>query len=348
MKGVKGLVAAVLALLLASSPQAWGDTGYRLVPLTDSSGATDIVVTDLNHRGEVVGARTVGGKMRAFRWKDGQFTDLHDAIDSSSSYTQAVGINDRSTIVGYHFTQAFEGFLLRANQITPLTVVPGESQVFPSDINNRGQIIADSLGGAQSGSFLIDGNTVQWLEGLPGGTGSMNALAINERGVIAGNAQSATGGRAVLWQEGSVMDLGVVPGATFSFAYALNNRNQVVGVVGLAGGSQAMRWQDGAMTLLPRLAQEQAGSSAEGVNDWGMIVGSTTLTQPESRQTATLWLGSYVAELDSLIGAGDPLKPYVHLESAGQINDRGDIVVSGFDSRSPSVRTTYLMTLFDN
>ena len=54
-----------------------------------------------------------------------------------------------------------------------------------------------------------------------------------------------------------------------------------------------------------------------------------------------------MVELDSLIRADDPLQPFVHLQFAGQINERGDIVASGVDSRTPEVTAIYFMTLFD-
>jgi hypothetical protein len=71
------------------------------------------------------------------------------------------------------------------------------------------------------------------------------------------------------------------------------------------------------------------------------------MLQPEFRQEATLWLGTHVVELDRLVRADDPLKPFVHLTSAESINDRGDIVASGVDSRAPEARTVYFLTLFD-
>jgi probable HAF family extracellular repeat protein len=345
MKSPTGLFVILASLLCASSLPAWADPGYRLVPMTDAAGPTDIYATDINRRGEVVGSKSVaGGRLRAFRWRAGEFTDLQDIIDPTSAFTQAVGINDRSTIVGADYVNAlevFQGVLIQGAQVTPLTVVPGETQVFPLDVNNRGQFIADSDGGAHNGSYFVDGDNAQWLD-------SMNAIALNERGVVAGNVWGATGSRAALWQDGAIMDLGVVPGATSSFVYALNDRQQVVGIVMIGGGSQAMRWQDGEMALLPRLFQDQAASSAESINNWGVMVGSTVTLQPQYGSTATLWLGNHVVDLDSLVRADDPLKPFVHLADAGHINDRGDIVVSGFDSRTPDVRTTYFMTLFDN
>jgi hypothetical protein len=138
-----------------------------------------------------------------------------------------------------------------------------------------------------------------------------------------------------------------VNGASASFAYALNDRNQVVGIVNIGIASHAMRWSDGVMKLLPRLSPDEAASSPSSINNWGMIVGGTTLSLPQFHQTATLWFGSHVVELDTLVRADDPLKPFVHLQSAEQINDRGDIVAAGTDSRTHA-RILYFMTLFDN
>jgi probable HAF family extracellular repeat protein len=347
MKCPNGLFVILTSLLCASGLPASADPGYRLVPIT-ADGSTGIAVFDLNRRGELVGMRTIAGVTRAFGWRAGHFTDLHDAIDPGATYTQAAGINDRSAIVGVNLVgDSFRGFLLRGSQVSPIAVVPGESQVFPFDINNRGQIIVDSVGGGQEGSFLIDGDNVRRLEGLPGETDSMHSVAINERGVIIGHTRTAAGTRAVLWQDGAIMNLGVVAGGESSFADDLNDRDQVVGFSNIGGGSHAMRWQNGTMSLLPRLVGE-AASAAQSINNWGVIVGGTTLLQPEFRSTAALWFGSHVVELDRLVRAADPLKAFVHLESAAQINDRGDILVSGFDSRAPAERTMYFMTLFDN
>jgi hypothetical protein len=52
-------------------------------------------------------------------------------------------------------------------------------------------------------------------------------------------------------------------------------------------------------------------------------------------------------DLHTLIRADDPLQPYVHLESVEEINNRGDLVATGFDSRQPTVLVTFFLTLFD-
>jgi len=335
MKLPRGLSAILATLLCASGAPAWAQPGYHLVPLDDGSAGT--MVFDLNRRGDVVGMRTVAGETHAFLWRAGTFTDLHDTIDPAVSYTQAAGINDFSRIVGDKWTgEDFEGFLLRGTQVSPIA----GSIDFPFDINNRGQIIGDS----GSSSYLVDGANVTRLEGLPGEADSMHSVALNNRGVITGYTQTSNGVRAVLWQDGTVMDLGTVSGAQTTFADDLNDRNQVVGFATISGSSHAMRWRDGTMALLPHLAGE-AASGAQSINNWGVIVGSTTLSQPIFHSTATLWWGSRVVELDSLVRADDPLKPFVHLLYGNQINDRGDIVVTGVDSRT-NAQIVYFMTLF--
>ena len=337
----------IASLLFASSLPAQAAHGYRLVPIGNDSqpmGVANISIYDLNRRGEVVGMYSAG-EPHAFRWRAGTFTDLHWTVAPSSSGSQATGINDFSTVVGNQYTdEATQGFVLRGTQVTPLSVAGGD-QIFPGDINNRGQIIVDSYGGTEFGSFLIDGNRVQHLDGLPGGNGSMQALALNDRGAVAGSAQSSEGVRAVLWWDGAIQNLGVPPGGDVSAAYALNNRLEVVGLTNVSGISHAFLWRNGKMKLLRDLPQ-YTSSSAEAINNWGAIVGGATTLTPVYRNTATLWFAGRVVELESLVRADDPLKQYVHLETASQINDRGDIIAMGSDSRRPNVRIHYFLTLF--
>jgi probable HAF family extracellular repeat protein len=356
MRNPRGLFGILTLLLCAWSLPALAAQGYRVVPITEN-GTTGIGVNDLNSRGEVVGTRSVAGTTRAFRWRAGRFTDLHDVIDPASSLTEGRGINDRSAVVAADWMNGqYHGVLIRGSHVSPISVVAGETRVYPLDINNRGQILAESAGGAQSGDFLIDGDNVQSLGGPPDQPDSMNAIALNDRGAVLGNSWGIEGSHAALWQDGVTLDLGVVAGSASSFGYDVNNHNHVVGVADVYGASQAMHWRDGTMSLLPQLApspiagSQEIASSAESLNDWGMIVGGTVFEDPETQvdwNTATLWWGDQVVELDGLIRADDPLKPFVHLTDALEINNRGDIVAAGSDSRAPG-RTIYFLTLFGN
>jgi len=79
------------------------------------------------------------------------------------------------------------------------------------------------------------------------------------------------------------------------------------------------------------------------VNNSGWVVGSGTDSYYYS-STAILWRddGNGTRNLNDLIDPADPLKPYVVLSSAHAINDAGDILAVGYDSRDTNVRT-YLL-----
>jgi hypothetical protein len=70
-------------------------------------------------------------------------------------------------------------------------------------------------------------------------------------------------------------------------------------------------------------------------------VGTSNL---ESGPRATLWEDTHVFDLNDLIRSNDPLRAFVSLEGATSINDRGAIVATGRDSRSPNELHTYLLT----
>ena len=66
-------------------------------------------------------------------------------------------------------------------------------------------------------------------------------------------------------------------------------------------------------------------------------------------QTPLLWEDGVVYDINDLIAPDDPLKPYVTLIRSWLINDRGQLVVQGTDSRHPSVhQPPYLLTPVSN
>jgi hypothetical protein len=91
--------------------------------------------------------------------------------------------------------------------------------------------------------------------------------------------------------------------------------------------------QKSSVGLLP--GQNCTGTLPSVASCHGTIVGSVTLNDQNFVGVATLWFGNRAVALDDLVIANDPLKPFVKLNSASWINDRGDIVALGTDSRQP-------------
>jgi probable HAF family extracellular repeat protein len=162
--------------------------------------------------------------------------------------------------------------------------------------------------------------------------------AINDSGSVAGiftvndpNAANPGNSRfdAYVYSDGNMTDLG--QGA----AYAINAAGQVTGdldVISLGGangytiaGSYAFLYSDGTTTNLGALS---TGGSSIGyaINSTGQVVG-------DSDGHAFFYNGA-MNDLNTLIVASDPLKPYVTLKSAVGINDSLLILANGVDSRT--------------
>jgi probable HAF family extracellular repeat protein len=109
---------------------------------------------------------------------------------------------------------------------------------------------------------------------LPAASDS-TASGINDRGVVVGYS----GGRAVLWQHGRIVDLGTPPGS-ISAAVDINERGDVVGW----SDDRAVLWRNNRMITLPPLPGDTS-SSASAINDRGQVVGFSV----GGRQRAVLW-----------------------------------------------------------
>ena len=334
---------ALLTASVVTSIATAAEFRYSIIPIESNDPARFVQVGDLNNRGQVVGTTFTGqGGQRAFRWRDGELTDLHDVIaPGGATQTNATNINDLGTIIG--IVNGDQGFRLRGTQVTAVTVVPGETNVNPSLINDRGQMVVQSTGGAQSGDFFVDGQNAEFLPGLPDGIGGNLSLEMNDRGAVVGSAFTADFMRhATLWQNGTLTDLGVPAGSQQSIGRDVNNFNRVAGAVldEFFIGSAAT-WQNGTWTLLPAV-EPGAISNADSINDLGVVVGSS-FSPSTGRSSATLWFNGRVFVLDDLVSASDPLKPFVQLEAASFVNIRGDILALGSDSRAgPSTQWYFL------
>lgn len=229
--------------------------------------------------------------------------------------------------------------LVADTEVKPITIVDLEGAIgegklaFPSAINDRGQIVASTVGSGPSLALLWDSGV--WNQIGTFGQQASAAQDINDRGQIAGAYGGAEeDGRGFVWTDGRMRDLGTLPGATFSPAWAINNRGQITGNSGytLTGTHEihAFLWERGAMTDLGTLG----GGFSVGlaINDRGEIVGASTTASGEGH--AFSWADGTMTDLFTLGGS---------FSTARGVNNRGQIV--GFSATATGIAHA---TLWDN
>jgi uncharacterized membrane protein len=329
-------VAVLLSVFLfIGNALARPEVRYRITPLPG------LEIVDLNDKGEVLLQRFDGERQRAYLWRAGELIELTDRIDPNSTQVRPAGLNDKGAIVGQI---GVSGFLLLKDSVLPIDL--GTRVVDPIDINDRGQILGTTDFPEHPGeeNFLLKGTKVTVLDPLPGGFGTF-AIALNDRGAITGESLATDSVRAVIWERDSVMEI-ITPRPAFTaFGIDINNRNQVVGGFdGRDGSHEYFFWSDGDMTLLESVSADRPFPVAVSINDCGDMVGtSLAAATPPAEWTATIWRNTVPLDLNSLVSDADPSKPFVKLIEAFRINNTGQIVALGIDSRKQE-QSPYLLT----
>ena len=334
----------------------WKNDGTPMVDLgsgTSSAKAYSYGIA-LNDSAEVLGqADSMGNGAHAALWSSngthvqslGTFGGASSTPWDLNDLGQATGNADLSgngtlgTGIGHAFVWLNNGSALR-----DLGTLGGD-QSGASALNASGQITgtAQIRGSADYHAFLWrnDGTPMTDL-GTLGGRGSAGWF-INDSGMVVGVAQTATNkntNHCFLWRnDGSPMvDLGTFGGLDV-WPTAMNNAGQVVGYSTLSPKSStrfhAFVWRnDGTPMLnLGTFVRFSANSSAGDINASGWVTGSATSTDGPH---AFLWKndGKRIQDLNGLVDPADPLKAYVTLTAGSKINDAGDIVAQGIDSRT--------------
>ncbi len=241
--------------------------------------------------------------------------------------TVAKAINNNGQIVGYsgipktvegscslrfrpcptHVTNAF---LWEGGTMANLGTLGGNYSEAMA-INNLGEVV----GKAQTASGLSE--AFLFRDGKMTGIGSFSADAINESGVIAGEESIPGEGHtdALIWQNGHITDLGLLPGegGIFTGPAGINNSDEIAG----SGDNResdlrAWVWRNGTMTDIGTLGGPQAAAYA--INNAGQIVGFS--------QTATDADHGFIYQNGKMTDIGENVFPYA-------INDNGVIVGSG-------------------
>jgi len=239
--------------------------------------------TAVNAGGTVVGSATVaGGQTHAFKFASGQATDLGSGAGSIGSY--ANGINDSGVIVGTSIlpqgvTHAFAVDTLgKVNDLGTFGAYGAQA----NGINASGVVVGSVQysSGVTHAYRVVLGGGIQDLGGLSGANSLSYGLAINNAGEVVGYGGTADSPRAFrTLPDGTMQDLGTLPGSIRGEANAVNNFGQIVGTsVYNAGASQAFYFSDrtGLFNLSQSLVNGQGWDvkTATGINDFGQITGN--------------------------------------------------------------------------
>jgi probable HAF family extracellular repeat protein len=271
----------------------------------------------------------------AFLWSRGTLTNLGSLGNAGS---RAYGINDLGQVVGDSDTGPLSEsspahtFRYSTGKMADLGTLGGRYSTAIA-INQRGDVAGTSAtASGQEHAFRYAGGRMTDLGTLDGRRST--AMDINAAGQVVGESR----GHAFLY-DGVMRDLGAPLG--YSLARAINDAGQVVGVSGTSVfdvdyNGHAFLYSDGKMQDLGTLGERF--SSAFDINNHGEIVGWTDVTGHDGR-LAFFYADGQMRTLDSMVlGA-----PTISFGMAFAINDAGQILASGLDTRAQAWGS-YLLT----
>jgi probable HAF family extracellular repeat protein len=261
-----------------------------------------------------------------FVWSNGTLTDLGTL--GSGNFSAATAINSSGEVVGWTDTNADTGqeaAVWNGQKWTPLGLPQGS---VATGINDSGQV-AGSVSNVTTGSqpFLDSNGTVTDLP-EPGFVATSNlgcqADAINNHAQIAGTCSGSSFNRKtkvttlytdlVLWQNGTVTDLGTLGGLR-STVTAINDNGQITGSADTGSTTlDGFLYSNGTMTDL-------GSFNPAAINDNGVMVGGPYIDS-----------GGTITNLNTLIPAGSPT-----IQDANAINDNGQIAASATGNTSGAV-----------
>ncbi|MFE9103896.1 DUF3466 family protein [Actinomadura geliboluensis] len=313
------LAAAAVTVPAHAAEQA---TTYTYVDLGSVPGYASSVANDVNAGGVVVGSAD-----KAVVWQDGEIGRL--------PMNTALGVNDAGRIVGSAYTGASNepahAVVYRDGELVDLGAPYGGANGSTALAINESDTVAGAFreSGQPTRAAVWDADgTMHRLPGLGGvsyGTESQ-AAAINEGGQVVGTAVTKSGAnRAVIWENGTVRDLGTLGGGGYPGTRALdvNDQGTVVGdSQKLTGYMHAVSWSNGKITDLGTLGGP--ASFAGGINNRGQIVGiSDTDSSGGAGRRAFIWENGKMTDLNKVTVN---LPTGTVLYNATAINDDGVIV----------------------
>lgn len=321
------LPALLPALLLSASASAFAAAPRYGVTVIDPA-AGYATVNALNNAGVAIGRRydEVRGGWGAYSWSAGQFTMLPDSMEAAYAISNAGHIVGTSPVFeegGYQQMMSFGRIYHQgAMRAVPDALTPDYSTgrwytfTTPVGVNSAGTVVVRQETNAGSGSYLANGDSTTLLP-------MFQAAAINESGQVAGDLLPDSGPRAVLYDNGQLVDLGTLAGRSGSHATDVNDAGVVVGGSGFAAAGQShyhsFIWRDGVMEAIGALATE---NFAKAINSNGDVVGTfvTDGTGLDYRHSF-LYQDGVQYDLQTLLagGGGWRITEVVDINDSGQI-----------------------------
>ncbi len=304
-----------------------------------SSGAS------VNQLGHLTGSYhcAVNGLDFAFVW-DGAIAKTLPVPQGYKNF-EAIDLNASDTTVGWMLSTSntFHACLFNGRETVALGLLPGHNESAAAAVNGSDPPVVvgksqNNVTGPQTAIRWIDGKPEALVLPLPP-YGVANA--INDAGVIIGWMGPSAGRHAFIWNDGNVIDLGVIPGGSSSEARGLNNRGDVVGsgIVPLPGGGNtrhAFVYLDGVMTDIGTLPGFNR-SDAYDINDGRVVVGHCSNTNNASF-AAFVWKDGVMTALDDVVTSD---QGQVEVNLAYAINNTGQIAGSGeFDNEEIALLLT--------
>jgi probable HAF family extracellular repeat protein len=334
--GGAALALIATATMFMQGPRAAAAPGPYILTNLGTLGGLSAQAHDVNTAGQVAGyATNTNNQARAFGWQNGAMSDLGTLGGSAS----ASGINAFGQIVGASTAGPGSGnraVLWDGSAIINLTpdVAASDSSIAYA-VNDAGHAVGALSTFNVSKAFVWRGGALTLLEDLAG-LGAF-AFDINNDGQIVGSAYSpqmtplGPMQHAVLWQDGAITDLGLLPGDEDSGAAAINTSGQIVGSSGRTDPDtyesfyRPFLYSGGVMTAIPVPSWE---AYASDINDSGVVVGTMRAGGGFSKFHAFIFADGVVTNLNTVIPTAG-----LHLMSAKAISNDGRIAGVAVDAQ---------------
>jgi probable HAF family extracellular repeat protein len=329
----------LLSLFTSTALLAHDLRGYRIADI-GTFGPPErpvIFVSQINNRGHVTGDPR-------YIYRNGEL----EMLDLPGVAGVGIGINERDQIAGHNF-ESFSGpqqVFLWDEGAVQFIGTPGQTFLGTNPLNERGELVGGhAFEGADLHAFLYRRGTLIDL-GTLGGDESF-AVAINNRSMVIGSSEIAVPSifdrHPFLWVRGEMIDLHPILGN--SAAIDINDLGDIAGTRSHElpnGGLQSRPFllTRGRVIDVPLRADHSLGFTV-ALNIRREIVGSASTV--DGRQQGFHFHRGKFSLLTELWHESDPLRAFVTLRQPADINDRGQILLGGTDSRSIGVRG-YILT----